>query len=434
MLPGVDGLSLLRRIRAAGDTPVILLTARTEEIDRVVGLELGADDYVVKPFSPRELAVRVRNMLRRTAASTALAAPGAGQQLHFGDRDAGTLDIDTAAREAAVDGPRGTADAEGVRPARRARRLAAPGVLPPAAARAGVGLGARVPGPGDRHGAHRPAAPEAARPIPSIRAGSSRRGASATGSSREPSACVGTRSAIGPLATVVAVVVLAACAVGAGLALRAADLADARRCATSCSPSRSSSLAIGAVVAVVLARLMVLDADQARSALGVLAATAVLATVLAAVGVVGPLGRDAQRLESAVRRLEAGDRSRAHRCASARDELGHVARALDELTERLDVLERERAGFEEERRRMLSSVGHDLRTPLSALRAAVEALTDGVAPDPERYLRSMRRDVEALGALVDDLFLRRPHRVRAPRAATASRSTSPSSPTRRSRR
>jgi DNA-binding response OmpR family regulator len=104
MLPGVDGLSLLRRIRAAGDTPVILLTARTEEIDRVVGLELGADDYVIKPFSPRELAVRVRNMLRRAAASTALAAPGAGQQLHFGDRDAGTLDIDTAAREAAVDG------------------------------------------------------------------------------------------------------------------------------------------------------------------------------------------------------------------------------------------------------------------------------------------------------------------------------------------
>ncbi len=104
MLPGVDGLSLLRRIRAAGDTPVILLTARTEEIDRVVGLELGADDYVIKPFSPRELAVRVRNMLRRTAASSTLAAPGAGQQLHFGDRDAGTLDIDTAAREAAVEG------------------------------------------------------------------------------------------------------------------------------------------------------------------------------------------------------------------------------------------------------------------------------------------------------------------------------------------
>ena len=205
-----------------------------------------------------------------------------------------------------------------------------------------------------------------------------------------------------PLATVVAVVVLAACAIGAGLTLRAL---------TSCTTSLRqvvlaitlSSIAIGAVVAVVLARLMVLNADQARSALGVLAATAALAAVLAAVAS-RPLGRDAQRLESAVRRLEAGDRS-ARTGVERRDELGHVARALDELTERLDVLERERAGFEDERRRMLTSVGHDLRTPLSALRAAVEALADGVAPDPERYLRAMGRDVEALGALIDDLFL-----------------------------
>ena len=71
MLPGTDGLSILRRIRAEGDIPVILLTARADEVDRVVGLELGADDYVVKPFSPRELAVRVRNVLRRASAAPA---------------------------------------------------------------------------------------------------------------------------------------------------------------------------------------------------------------------------------------------------------------------------------------------------------------------------------------------------------------------------
>ena len=65
MLPGSDGLDVLRQLRAAGDTPVILLTARTDELDRVLGLELGADDYVVKPFSPRELAARVRAVLRR---------------------------------------------------------------------------------------------------------------------------------------------------------------------------------------------------------------------------------------------------------------------------------------------------------------------------------------------------------------------------------
>jgi DNA-binding response OmpR family regulator len=67
MLPGMDGLALCRWIRSRGDLPVIMLTARGEEADRIVGLELGADDYVTKPFSPRELAVRVRTVLRRTA-------------------------------------------------------------------------------------------------------------------------------------------------------------------------------------------------------------------------------------------------------------------------------------------------------------------------------------------------------------------------------
>jgi DNA-binding response OmpR family regulator len=65
MLPGTDGLALCRWIRARGDLPVIMLTARGEEADRIVGLDLGADDYVTKPFSPRELVARVRTVLRR---------------------------------------------------------------------------------------------------------------------------------------------------------------------------------------------------------------------------------------------------------------------------------------------------------------------------------------------------------------------------------
>ncbi len=66
-LPGVDGFEVLRQLRGRGsDMPVIMLTARGDEIDRVVGLELGADDYVVKPFSPRELAARIRILLRRS--------------------------------------------------------------------------------------------------------------------------------------------------------------------------------------------------------------------------------------------------------------------------------------------------------------------------------------------------------------------------------
>jgi DNA-binding response OmpR family regulator len=67
MLPGIDGLELCRWIRARSSLPVIMLTARGEEADRIVGLELGADDYVTKPFSPRELAARVRTVLRRSA-------------------------------------------------------------------------------------------------------------------------------------------------------------------------------------------------------------------------------------------------------------------------------------------------------------------------------------------------------------------------------
>lgn len=97
MLPGFDGLEVIRRLRTFSDAYVIMLTARTEEIDRVVGLTAGADDYVSKPFSPRELAARVRAMLRRprltprdSAAAPALRIDG--------------LTIDVAAREVAVDG------------------------------------------------------------------------------------------------------------------------------------------------------------------------------------------------------------------------------------------------------------------------------------------------------------------------------------------
>jgi DNA-binding response OmpR family regulator len=68
-LPGMDGLDVAREIRRQGKTPILMLTARVEETDRLVGLELGADDYVTKPFSPREVVARVRAVLRRTQAA-----------------------------------------------------------------------------------------------------------------------------------------------------------------------------------------------------------------------------------------------------------------------------------------------------------------------------------------------------------------------------
>jgi DNA-binding response OmpR family regulator len=70
MLPGIDGIEVCRRLREDGDVPVIMLTALGEETDRVMGLEVGADDYVTKPFSPRELALRVDSVLRRVTAPT----------------------------------------------------------------------------------------------------------------------------------------------------------------------------------------------------------------------------------------------------------------------------------------------------------------------------------------------------------------------------
>ncbi len=76
-LPDASGFEIFKRLRETSDVPVVFLTARSDEIDRVVGLELGADDYIAKPFSPRELVARVRGVLRRSQRSAGAAAPGA---------------------------------------------------------------------------------------------------------------------------------------------------------------------------------------------------------------------------------------------------------------------------------------------------------------------------------------------------------------------
>ena len=95
-LPAIDGLEVARTLRREKcDVPILMLTARVDEIDRVVGFELGADDYICKPFSPREVVARVKAVLRRAGAPAEQKAP----VLHFG-----RLEIDEAAREVRVDG------------------------------------------------------------------------------------------------------------------------------------------------------------------------------------------------------------------------------------------------------------------------------------------------------------------------------------------
>jgi DNA-binding response OmpR family regulator len=94
-LPGTDGLDVARALRRQGELPIIMLTARSDEADRVAGLELGADDYVAKPFSPRELVARVRAVLRRTDS-----ARSQGDVVRAGEG----LVLDAARMEASVDG------------------------------------------------------------------------------------------------------------------------------------------------------------------------------------------------------------------------------------------------------------------------------------------------------------------------------------------
>jgi two-component system response regulator CpxR len=93
MLPGINGFEVLRQFRTKGSTPVVMLTARGEEVDRIVGLEIGADDYLPKPFNPRELVARIRAILRRTRQERGLAVPpSVSKMLRVGDVE---IDIGT---------------------------------------------------------------------------------------------------------------------------------------------------------------------------------------------------------------------------------------------------------------------------------------------------------------------------------------------------
>jgi DNA-binding response OmpR family regulator len=102
MLPGLDGLEVCRRVRARSITPILMLTARAEEVDRVLGLEIGADDYLTKPFSMRELMARARSLLRRVDMMSGPDTSGPSDQSPT--LTVGALAIDARGRTASVDG------------------------------------------------------------------------------------------------------------------------------------------------------------------------------------------------------------------------------------------------------------------------------------------------------------------------------------------
>lgn len=155
-------------------------------------------------------------------------------------------------------------------------------------------------------------------------------------------------------------------------------------------------LAVALVMIAVAAQAMFINEHDLGLLMWVLV-PAVLAAALAAMLIARPVARDATRLCDAAMRVADGDLS-ARTGVTRSDELGDAAAMFDLMVDRLDAIERERT-------MMLSSISHDLRTPLAALRASVEALSDGVVADRDRYLSGMEQQVKALAALVDDLQL-----------------------------
>ena len=155
-------------------------------------------------------------------------------------------------------------------------------------------------------------------------------------------------------------------------------------------------LAVAVIMIVIAAqRMFINDRD-----LGFLLWILIPATIAAAIAawlLSAPIARDAKRLSDAATRVAGGDLAARSGVVRA-DELGDAAVEFDRMVVRLQAVEKERT-------LMLSSISHDLRTPLAALRASVEAIRDGVAPDPDAALKGMEHQVQALAALVDDLSL-----------------------------
>jgi len=163
----------------------------------------------------------------------------------------------------------------------------------------------------------------------------------------------------------------------------------------------ASATALAAVFGATEA--MYLSGGDRNLMLLVIVGAFVLAVVVAS-RVSRPLVKDLDSLAAAAKRVAEGDLS-ARADVVRSDEVGSTAASFDEMVSRLELAERRRTAEEAERRLLIASVGHDLRTPLAAIRAAVEAVEDGVAEDPARYLRAVRTDVDHLSRLVDDLFL-----------------------------
>jgi len=164
-----------------------------------------------------------------------------------------------------------------------------------------------------------------------------------------------------------------------------------------------SAALLVAVVVSVAASLMFLSSHDLRVVLIALAMSIAFGIVLST-AIANAFSRDLELLRATAQAVGAGKED-VSTSITRRDELGELARAFDAMTAQLAEATEARARTEAAQRSFLAAISHDLRTPLTAMRVALEALEDGMAPDPDRYLRSMSKDVEALSRLVDDVFL-----------------------------
>lgn len=163
------------------------------------------------------------------------------------------------------------------------------------------------------------------------------------------------------------------------------------------------AVAAAATAIVASASAMFISAHDLRLVLVALGLGVALGVVLAS-AVARPLEADLAAIRDTATRVADGDRD-VRTGVTRADEVGALARSLDEMIDRLAAAEAERGRMEAARREFLAAVGHDLRTPLTSLRGAIEAIEDQMVEDPTRYLAAMRADVTLLASLVDDLFL-----------------------------
>ena len=351
MLPGIGGIEVCRRLRDLTEVPIIMLTALGAENDRLAGLRMGADDYVTKPFSPRELVLRVDSVLRR-----------AGQRSARGVRVVdGDLVVEPREHTATLARCPADPDRARVRPAPLPRGQPEDGLVEGGAAARRVGLVLRRPVHRDR--ARAPAAREGrGRPHPSPAA---RHG-------------LGRRLPVGAVVTSddVHVVLIAAgwsLAVGV-LGILAGYLV--RRAPIRWPAGLIALVAIGGVVAGVVgtARAMFLSTHD----LGVVVWVCVVSGLVSgafALLLARTLAVSARRLRSMAAAVGAGEV--VDPAGNDPRELRAVARELARSSERLrSSRERERR-LEQSRRELVAWVSHDLRTPLAGLRAMAESLDDG---------------------------------------------------------